>query len=228
MNFNFSAQPEYDLHTSLAEEMIRLYGVLTKFLLVEKINSDEIVFGDYTHLKSNSTDIYDIYALPENTEDWDQGDYEFGGHGLLSTGTTRLFVAKRSLDGVVEVGGITGNLVVFPNNKVMEITSTEPMVPGVNNLFTYSDQKSVYQISCKPYSFKTTGELDPADLSVDGAPYETLDRYFDELAEHSDDQDTEAEVTPQVETVDTTSSVDTKVEKPIVDNSEKSVWGDFD
>ena len=51
MNFNFSQKPDYQLNTSLTEEMINLYGVLTKFLVIEQINKDDAVFGDYSHMK---------------------------------------------------------------------------------------------------------------------------------------------------------------------------------
>ena len=229
MNFNFNEQPEYDLNTSLAEEMINLYGVLTKFLVVEKINTDDTVFGDYSHLKSDSTKIHDIYMIPENTEDWDQGEYEFGGFALLSTNNVNLFAAKSSFDGIADIGEITGNLLVFPNNKVMEITHTDATVPGVNNLFTYKDQKSVYQLTCKPYSFKSTSELNAQDISVDdGVPYETLDHYFDELTQEADTQDAEISSDPTVSTVDDSQEPNVKKSEPIVDKSVDSVWGDFD
>lgn len=68
MNFNYSKHPEYQLHTSLIEEAIKLYGILVKFLVTEKINKDDSVFGDYSHLKSDNSKIYDIYMLPDNTE----------------------------------------------------------------------------------------------------------------------------------------------------------------
>ena len=77
MNFNSSSTPDYALNTSLIEEVISLYGVLTKFLITTKINEDPTVFGDYSHLKSDNAKIYDIYMMPENSEEWDMGDYSF-------------------------------------------------------------------------------------------------------------------------------------------------------
>lgn len=228
MNFNFNSQPEYKLHTSLAEEMIRLYGVLIKLLVVTKINEDVNVFGDYSHLKSDNTKIHDIFMLPENTEDWDQGDYGITGFGLINTNNVNLFVAKSSFEGILEPQNIVGNILVFPNNKVMEITNIELTVPGVNNLFTYNDQKSVYTLTCRPYDFKLVNEIDNTDMSVDDIPYETLDNYFNELISDADAQDVEIKEKPQVISVDSTTPVNTKVEKPIVDKSEESVWGEFD
>jgi len=229
MGFNFSGQPEYALNTSLAEEMIRLYGVLTKFVLVSQINQDLHVFGDFSHLKTNGNSVYEIYALPENTEDWDSNGYSLTSFGLVNYEVINLFVAKSSLDNIAIPGNITGNLIVFPNNKVMEITAADFVVPGVNNLFTYKDEKSVFKLTCKPHDFKLINEVDTVDISVSsGTAYETLDVYFNELIDSTQDQNEEAEVIPQVQTVNDNTEINTKVMKPIVDKTEKSVWGDFE
>jgi len=227
MNFNFNSQPEYQLNTSLAEEMIRLYGVLTKFIVTEKINKDDNVFGDYSHMKSDSTRIYDIYMLPENSEDWDTDNFSLTSFGMVNFENVSLFVAKSSFDPIALPGSVTGNLIMFPNNKVMEITNADFVVPGVNNLFTYSDAKSVYKLTCKPHDFKLINELDNVDISNEpDVPYETLDVYFQELVDRSVSQDTEAEVTPQVTTVEN-KLLDEKKEKPIVDRTEDDVWGQY-
>lgn len=228
MNFNFSNQPEYTLNTQLTTEMLSLYGVLTKFVKTEKINFDMNVFGDYSHMKTNNSDVYDIYMLPENTEDWDTESYGFNNMGLTNFDNITLFASKSSFDGIAEIQQIVGNLIVFPNNKIMEITDADPTVPGVNNLFTYSNEKNVYRLTCKPYNFKIVNEIDQQSISPDQTNYESLDVYFDELLSNKDSQDIEAEVTPAVSTVDDTGVNDTKVEKPIIDKTESSVWGDFE
>lgn len=235
MNFNHTQSPDYQLNTTLAEEMINLYGVPTKFLVAERINRDDNVFGDYSHLKTDNSKIYDIYMLPENSEEWDQGGYNLTSFGLVNFENVSLFVAKSSFDGIIELPQITGNLIVFPNNKVMEITETDPVVPGVNNLFTHNDAKSIFKLTCKPYDFKLINEIDNTDMSVQVDPetgeavqYETLDHYFDELIGEKAEQDDEAEIIPQVTTVDQSSIVHEKVVKPIIDNSEDSVWGQFE
>ena len=241
MNFNFSEQPEYNLNTSLVEEVINLYGILTKFLVVQKMNKDDLVFGDYTHLKSDSSKIYDIYMLPENTEDWEQDMQSFNSFGLNNFENINLFCAKSAIidsvptlydrnNGIPSTDNILGNLVVLPNNKIMEITSAMWEVPGVNNLFTYKDAKSVLKLSCKPYDNKLIQELDPTDSSVDPYnPYQSLDGYFQELIVQSDAQNTEAEVKAQVPSVKPsgTGGIDTSVDKPIVDFTEDNVWGNF-
>lgn len=228
MNFNFTQNAEYTLNTSLVTEMINLYGVLTKFLIVERINLDDNVFGDFSHLKTNNADIFEMYVLPENTEDWDNGGYNMLGMGLTNFENITLFVAKSNFDSIIELPQITGNLIIFPNNKIMEITDTDSVVPGVNNLFTFNDAKSVYKLTCKPYATKLTDELDTIDISVtDEVPYESLDHYFDELITVSDAQDTEAEVTEQVPTVVKVDDIDTIVNKPIINNDETDVFGNF-
>ena len=228
MNFNFDSKPEYQLNTSLVEEMIRLYGVLTKFMVTEKINSDDNVFGDYSHLKSDSEKIYDIYMLPEESEDWDVSSFSMNNFGLTNFENVSLFVAKSSFDTISELDHITGNLIIFPNNKIMEITHVDFVVPGINNLFTYNNAKSVYKLVCKPYDFKLINELDKVDISVEeDVAYETLDVYFQELVDKAVDQDNEAEVRPQVTTVDKGELLDKKRIDPIIDKTEDDVWGQY-
>lgn len=230
MNFNFSKQPEYQLNTSLIEEVIRLYGILVKFLVTEKINEDKTVFGDYSHMKSDNNRIYDIYMLPETSEDWDSGGFGMSQFGIMSLENIVLFAAKSSFaqPDHDEMDEIVGNLIVLPNNRVMEITNVEVTVPGVNNLFTYNDAKSVYALTCKPHDFKLINELDTVDISVDPTvPYETLDVYFQELIGTKVEQETESEVTPQVTTINKNTTYDTKVLKPIVDKTEDDVFGNF-
>jgi len=233
MNFNFTENPEYQLNTSLVEEMIRLYGVQVKFLVTEKINKDDLVFGDHSHLKSDSSKSYYIYMLPETTEDWDSGNYGITNFGLVNFENITLFAAKSSFDpkptdNVDDPHAIVGNLIVLPNNKVMEITNCDATVPGVNNLFTYNDAKSVYKLVCKPYDFKLINELDNVDVSVDNMPYETLDNYFTELIGEKTNQDAGAETDLVSTSVDTSTLINTKVQKPIVDKTEHSVWGEFE
>lgn len=232
MGFNFNSQPEYRLNTSLAEEMINLYGVETKFIIAERINRDDNVFGDYSHLKTDSEKVFLINMLPENSEDWDQGEYDMSAFGLVNTESVVLFVAKSSFENIADLSGkgdkIIGNLITFPNNKTMEITDVDATVPGINNLFTYNDAKSVYKLTCKPYDFKLIHEVEQEDISYDGeAEHETLDQYFDELIDNKNEVDNEANVKPQVKSVDTSTPLDQKVDNPIIDNTEKDVWGNF-
>jgi hypothetical protein len=226
MNFNISEAPEYDLNTQMIDELINLYGVSTKFLVIERINKDDAVFGDFSHIKTDSEKIFEMYMLPEISEDWDQSDFSFSQFGIVNTENISLFAAFSQFDEIFdgEVQHIMGNLIVLPNNKVMEITNASFEVPGINNLFTYKDTKSVVKITCKPYDFKLINEVDNVDISTEEeGSYDTLDTYFAELIDEKDTQDNEAEVIPSV----VTNQNNVKVEKPIVDRSEDDVWGSF-
>lgn len=231
MNFNFTNQAEYELNTGMTEEMINLYGVAVKYMVIERINRDDTVFGDYSHLKTNTENIFQMNMLPEVSEDWDQTDTAFNQFGLTNYNNVSLFVSTRSL---TEIGDskMIGDLLVFPNNKIMEITDADVTTPGINNLFTFDDAKSVIKITCKPYDFKLINELDNVDISQnvdeneDPVAYETLDTYFQELIDDAVEQDTETQVIPQVTTV-VPGTVDTKVQKPIIDKSEDDIFGNF-
>jgi len=233
MNFNFDSTPEYDLNTSLIDEVIGLYGISVKFLITHKINADTLVFGDYSHLKTDNNAIYDIFMLPESTDDWNHTNDSFSQFGLVNFENINLYVSKKNVvDYVPQLaqnqGTLTGNLVVLPNHKIMEITSSVWEVPGVNNVFTSNARKSVIKLSCKPYDNKLISEVTPADVSVTpGVPYNSLDVYFNELIAQTAAQNVEAEVTPNVVTVQKTGAIDSVVQKPTVDTSVKDVWGNF-
>ncbi len=228
MNFNISHQPEYDLNTSLIEESINLYGIGIKFLVVEKINKDDMTFGDWSHLKSDSEKIYDLMALPETSEEYDTMGMNFGQFGMLNMESINLFVARKSMNVVYEdidsmngFSSVVGNLIVLPNNRIMEITDFQFEVPGVNNMFTGTDRKSVYKLSCKTYDNKLINELprehiaSSENIDITG-DYATLDSYFSELADKEEAVDTYVEVIPDVLTG-----------KTIINNEEDSVFGKF-
>jgi len=244
MNFNYAKKPEYDLNSVMSDELISLYGILTKFLITERINKDTLVFGDYTHLKSDGLKIYDVYMLPENSEEWDSAGDMFNQFGLTNYDNVSLFVHANLISTVPDLQQdlvkLTGNLVIMPNNKIMEITNADWTVPGGNNLFTYNDVKNVIKLSCKPFDSQLIQELAPADISVDPVvPYTGLEAYFNELVNQTAAQNTNTEVTPSVPIVNkapapvlpaapnSTGSTDTSGTKPIIDKSEPDVWGNF-
>lgn len=227
-NFNFTNAAEYSLNTQMTSEMINLYGVLTKFLITEKINIDDEVFGDFSHMKTDSEKIYEMYMLPENSEDWDASGYQVTDYGLINFENIVLFVSKSNFDEIIDLENIVSNLIIFPNNKIMEITEVDSVVPGINNLFTYNDAKSVYKLSCKPFSTKLHSELNQSDISVDDNPYTTLDDHFSDLINDASDQTSEATETLNRTVVQEGEETDTQVQKPYVDSTEESIWGEFD
>lgn len=230
-NYNMDNSPEYNLNASLIDECISLYGVPTKFLVTTKLNSDDTVFGDYSSIKTDGTKIFDVYMLPENTESWDSGGYNFSDFGLLNNDNCSCFVSKLSVETIgLEFKSLYGNLVVMPNNKIMEVTDVQFEVPGVNNLYTFKNAKSVYKLTLKPYAVKLTDEIDTSDISVDpDEDYSTLDNYFNELLDVKISQDNEMEINPAVDTINKEDGVEIDIvqEKPRVSRVEDSVFGEF-
>jgi hypothetical protein len=223
MNLNISKKSDYKLQHNLTNELINLYGINCKFLITEKINKDDLVFGDYSHLKTDSSKIFDVMGLPETSETWDDMDINFSEFGLINKENIRLFFSRKTIDSIFNefdsgrgFEHVIGNLIVLPNNKIMEITHIEFEVPGISNLFTQNDVKNVYKLSLTTYSNKLVNEVQKSDISVDGTDYSTLENYFDELMVREDDVDIEAEVTPNEET-----------NNVVVDTTEDSVFGRF-
>lgn len=227
-NFNFTGTSDYSLNSQMIEEVINLYGVMVKFLVVEKINKDDIVFGDYSHLKSDSTKIYDIYMLPEESENFDSINFAFNNGTLVNSETINLFMPTSALETIGLTKGLTGNLIVLPSNKVMEITQESWETPGINNLFTNIDKKSVIKLSCKTYDNKLINELDSVDIVADDSvPFTTLDSYFNELIDQTTDQNIEVTVNNSVTTIQKTGTNDVKIIKPVVDKTEVDIWNGF-
>lgn len=229
-NFNTNESAEYDLNTELIDECINLYGVQTKFLVVQKLNSDDTIFGDYSSIKTDNSKIFDVFMMPENSDSWDSGGYNFSEFGMLNNDSCTVFVSKNSVQNIIELDfkELYGNLAVMPNNKIMEVTDVQFEVPGVNNLFTYSNSKSVYKLTLKPYSAKLTDEINQNDvINNDNDDYTSLDNYFDELLDIKIAQDTEMEINPSQITIKKEPDIDIVVQKPKVSRLEDSVFGEF-
>ena len=252
-NLNFGNQNDYDINESLIDEMISLYGVEIKLLLTEKINKDNIVFGDFSHMKTNTDDVFSMFVLPEETEDFSTDGYSFSPFGMGSFDNTVLFISKQSLkiptflmiDNVIDFRKLMSQLIIFPNNKLMEITDVDPCVPGVNNLFTNGNEKSVYKLTCKPYTSKLVQEFDQTTIekpnvgeynltndededdieSTDN--YETLDNYFDELNDNKDDQDDEVSELSEFSDIDYITGQDFVLEALSKDGSVLGKVGDY-
>ena len=177
-NFNFSHKNEYLLNHSMIRECIHLYGIPCKFVVIQKVNFDQSVFGDYSAIKTNNSDTFMIHMLPENAEDIDKSQ--------------------------------------FPSNQIMEISDCEQKVPGINNLWAYSDQVSVYRLTLKPYErraqdeidnesvlntveVKDNGPVDVAELNSVKEIFDSLDGYFDTLLNEKEEQDYQAEFEPFAE-----------------------------
>lgn len=229
MNFNINDNPEYDLNAGLIDEVINLYGVPVKFLITTKLNNDDNVFGDYSSIKTDNSKIFEIYALPENSDSWDSGGYNFSEFGMLNLDNVSVFISKNTVENIMELDfkSLYNNLLVMPNNKILEVTDVQFEVPGINNLFTFKNTKSVYKLTLKPYSIKLTDEIDTKDISVDDEDYNTLNNYFDELLDRKISLDTEMEIRPSVDTIEKKPDVDIVIKKPRVDTTIDSIFGEF-
>lgn len=247
MNFNFFKSPTYNLNSHLIEEVISLYGIDVKFLLVEFINKDETIFKDFQHIKTDKKKVFDMKALPENTESFDNTNYAFADFGFLDFDNITLFIHVSQFNKInVEMNKIIGNIIVLPSNKVMEITDLQFMVPGINNAFTEDNDKSVYRIVCKPYEFKNIDEINHEHIKYSEKRteemipdtilnnYDALDDYFSEILKDDKKREHEVEVQPAKQQVQETEEVDEmgrnkqiKVDKPMFINDEKDIWGQF-
>jgi hypothetical protein len=220
MNFNLGNTPEYSLNASMIDELINLYGLLVKFLVVQKINRDLEVFGDYSHIKTDNNNAFDIYALPETSESMDNINYAFTQFGYSSTASMAFFISRKTIEKIYPdvytskgVNDIIGNLIILPSGGIVEITDCQLETPGSSNLFPTADNKNVYKLVCNTYYQKPQNEIDPVTASGDN--FVTLENYFDELIQGNEDIDTAAAVTKIPQT--------TKVIVPSVD----SVFGRF-
>jgi len=175
-NLNQSKKPEVELNRTLIDEVISIYGLPVKYLFVEKMNKNQ-VFKDFSHFELNpNVESKQIYLLPEDTSDW-EGDTVFNQFGFYNQWTQHLFMSRKTAlelypnfdeNGRAEM---TNNLIITPSNTILEITQIETYEPGVNNLWGFGDESSVYKIAVKIYDHNISDEIDLTDsikLSEDG------------------------------------------------------------
>jgi hypothetical protein len=197
MNFNLSRTPDYKLQARLIDEIINLYGINCKFLKVEKINKDIEVFGDFSHIKIDNKKVFNVYLMPENTEEAMNMNMSFTQFGLYTTAAVNLFISRKSMEKIFPkiytskgIGDVIGNLIILPSGGIVEITDCQYEVPGVSNLFTNVDNKNVYRLSCITYNNKQQNEIDTTNAVQEN--FVTLENYFDELLQGNDAQDVAA------------------------------------
>jgi len=202
MNFNITQLQDYSLNSSLTHELISLYGVATKLLLTDKINYDSTVFGDFQSIKVQKGKVYELYMMPEQSESFENHEQGFfSDFGMQNVESVHMFVSRESIDEVFgvqhenndpgrtdnidsPVKKLQSNLVILPNNRVMEITNVDFMVPGINNLFTEPDIKNVYELTMKNYDKKLTDDITDINTpDVQPGSYKELDSYFNELVQ---------------------------------------------
>lgn len=247
INLNFTHKAEYNLHNNLIDDMIKMYGVGCKLIVTLKQNIDFTVFGDWSNIKTNGTNIFDIMVYPVDQSDIDRPDYQFSEFGLNYIYNNEVFVSSKSLATLgINLEALYSALLVFPSNQVMEVTDVDFKVPGVNNLWAFSDLKSVIKLTLNTYQFKLHDNIedkdlvntmentgsDPEELSedieTDNENYKVLDNYFESLLKTKEVQDSDAEVldcTTQVNQDSKIVDTDKAEQKPIVDTKEKDPFG---
>ena len=255
-NLNRSNHPDYHLKDRQIHEMIGIYGVECDFLYTKKMNIDSVL-RDFSHLKMQEGDSTKLTLLPENSAGWD-GDLSWDMWGLHNKRVISFFVSRKSLEDVLlqkseEVEKdiqdgidppITGRehlanvytlflngLLVLPSGTILEITDVSQQTEGINNLFTYADDNSVYTFTTTVYYNSQQNEMEydkdkkddlstkPQNLPQDPsqAPkidyqetgptdayeesFEDLDKYFDALEDTKVDQDVEGQTISSTDSV---------------------------
>ena len=252
-NLNFTHKNEYSLHNNIISEAISLYGVQCKLIITFKQNIDFTVFGDWSNIKTNGQNIFDIDVLPSDQSDIERQEYQFTEFGLNYLYSNEVFISSKSLAKLgINLEALYSALIVFPSNQVMEITDVDFKVPGVNNLWAYTDLKSVIKLTLNSYQFKLHDNIQDKDLvntlevevsdsvslvespekieeniEISDENFKVLDNYFESILNTKTDQDIESEVRDV--TVDVDKNIkedkDDGVLRPIVDNSEQDPFG---
>lgn len=247
INLNFTHKAEYGLHNNLIAEAISIYGVACKLIITLKQNIDFTVFGDWSNVKTNGTNIFDIYVLPSDQSDLERNEYQFSDFGLNYLYSNEVFISSKDLAKLgLNLEALYSALLVFPSNQVMEVTDVDFKVPGVNNLWAYTDLKSVIKLTLNSYQFKLHDDIEDKDMintleNTGDSPeeieesieeqkenYQVLDNYFETLLNVKNTQDIDSEVLDCTVAVSQKSGIpdtDKADYKPIVETKEKDPFG---
>ena len=198
MNFNITTNQDYNFQAGITDELINLYGINCKFLVVQKVNKDINVFGDFSHIKIDNKKVFSIYLMPETSEEGINTNIQFTQFGYYSTGAVNLFISKKSMERIFPklydskgLGDVLGNLIILPSGGILEVTDCQYEVPGISNAsFLSIDNKNVYRLTCITYLQKQQNEIDPVNTAQSN--FVTLENYFEELITGNEAQDTEA------------------------------------
>jgi len=214
MNFNLGTghDNEYKLFRDTTKELINLYGVYCKYIITEKINQDKI-FGEHSHIKVDKDSVFEFFMLPSETDNWGGESDLFSKFGMQNLDTITMFVARDDMEEihpeiVFREGKATienlpnGNLVVFPNNKIMEVTSFKLTSEdfGNNNVFTSDLTKNVYKIVMKTY-IANHDDYSKANEITHSENIEGYDEDFGKLASIFDTDEIDKEIVTRAEEV---------------------------
>lgn len=211
MNLNFKKN-EYDLNGLQTEEVIRLYGICVKIIFTEKINKD-LTFGDFSHFRTDNKSVFQVYVMPENTDDFEDQERLQTQFSLPLDGTVNFFISKitayqfyqKSENSQNEfdvtqmnetIQRLHGALLVLPSGKIMEVTKVDLDAIGANNMFLSSIDKNAYCLRCRTYIHHSANEIDVnTDIVAQDNPdkvapdmFDSLEKYFDEMVERNETQ----------------------------------------
>jgi hypothetical protein len=148
--------------------------------------------------------IHNLFAMPNATDMWEGDSTLFSKFGLQNLDSISLFIAKEEMeklhpelvnrDGKASVDNLpNGNLVVFDNNKIMEVTNFDLASAdfGNNNVFTSNRDKNVYKLTLKSYFFNHDDIQKGKDISstekFDYEDFGNLSKIFEsEEEEHTE------------------------------------------
>jgi len=246
-NLNRSNHPDYALKDRQIHEMISIYGVEMDFLFTKRMNIDSVL-KDFSHLKMQEGDSSKITMLPENSAGWD-GDMSWDMFGLHNKRTITFYVSRKSCEDILltrkaeidkdiargiepilgreRLGNVytlfLNSLLVLPSGTILEITDVSQQTEGINNMFAYADDSSVYTFTTAIYYNSQQNEIEidpekkddlsskPQNLPQDPSQspkinhqetgptdayeesFDDLDSYFNALEETKEDQDVEAQ-----------------------------------
>jgi len=175
--YDDSYDGEYKLFRDTSEELIDMYGVPIKYLITEKINQDDI-FGEHSHIKIDNNSVYQFFVKPNATDMWEGESNLFSKFGLQNLDSISVYVARTNFEkihpeivnreGRATVDNLpNGNLVIFNNNKIMEVTNFElsTVDHGNNNVFTSDREKNVYKLTLKTYIFNHDDRSESSGIS---------------------------------------------------------------
>jgi len=197
-NLNRSKNPDYILKQNHIEELINIYGVECDYVFTTKENQDKIM-RDFSHLKTG--DSKKVMLLPEEMVSFEE-DLNWDMFGLNNMRTMHLFISKKSMYSLFpewsfdkHAKDIVNSLVVFPSEAIMEIADITTTGEGINNLFTYNDEESVYRLSMRNYyvSQQDTVEPEAEQSEVVQETFGDLDAYFNSLEDMTDEIEEQGE-----------------------------------
>ncbi len=211
-NLNTSRKPEYKLNEHLIDENISIYGFQVMYLYSERINEDNLVFKDFSHMKVQQGVAQQITIMPEDASNWG-GEDVFNSFGFYNNQNIMAFISKKSLLALypnfyTDKGArskIINSLLIAPSGTILEITDIDQFSEGINNLWSYADDASSYKLTMKVYDLnisddgvkdiKETIKLEETQIFEHDEKVDTadIDDFFNALGDIKVEQDTEGD-----------------------------------